>query len=94
MQPRTGHGYFMNGVKIGLDYLFAVIRGSGGEMSHRQTRGCYPEDSQADGCFPEPADLPSRLVCWIEGTPDRNGRAAEADTSPKRLLRYLTGERG
>jgi hypothetical protein len=39
-------------------------------MSRSQERACYPESSHADGCFPENDTTPSRLVCWLAGSPD------------------------
>jgi hypothetical protein len=48
-------------------------------MSRSQERACYPESSPADGCFPENDTTPSRLVCWVAGSP-----------SPADLLRLFS----
>jgi hypothetical protein len=39
-------------------------------MFRSQARPCYPENSPADGCFPENDTTPSRFKCWVDGSPD------------------------
>jgi len=44
-------------------------------MFRSQARACYPESSQADGCFPPNDITPPRFKCWVDGSPDAPGPA-------------------
>jgi hypothetical protein len=60
-------------------------------MSRSQERGCFPEDGQPDGCFPEAPAVPARFKCWVE--PKDLKKSRERTSDAERLLRFLAGER-
>jgi hypothetical protein len=63
-------------------------------MSRSRARGCFPEDGQPDGCFPEAPAVPARFKCWVEPKDLKKSKERSKETSDaERLLRFLAGER-